>query len=246
LRRFFGKLDAEPAAKLAVYKLLAKAFVQAVKEGLITKSPLGPIDRPKLKKREVIPPTPEEVLALADAADPRYRVPILIAGFAGLRGSELGGLRIQDVDIEHQRITVKQAAIRGDGGRGILGEPKTDSSKRTLPIGSLVEEIWAHVQEFPPADDGRVFTTNGHKGLLTSTLFNRGVQAAAKRLGMDPVNTHLLRHTCASILIRDDHASVKQVQRFLGHATASQTLDTYAALWPDDLDAVAESMDRIP
>jgi integrase len=39
---------------------------------------------------------------------------------------------------------------------------------------------------------------------------------------------------------------VKQVQRFLGHATASQTLDTYAALWPDDLDAVAESMDRIP
>ncbi|GAA0994046.1 integrase [Subtercola frigoramans] len=32
------------------------------------------------------------------------------------------------------------------------------------------------------------------------------------------------------------------MQRMLGHASAAMTLDTYADLFPDDLDAVAESL----
>ena len=47
-----------------------------------------------------------------------------------------------------------------------------------------------------------------------------------------------LRHTAASLLIREG-ASVKAVQRQLGHATASITLDTYGHLFPDELDALA-------
>jgi integrase len=245
LRRFFTKLDIGPSAKQDVYKTVAKIFNQAVKDSVLQRSPLKAISRPKTKKPEKLQPTPQEVLALADAADPNYRVPILVAGFAGLRGGEIGGLRIQDIDFDRQRITVKQAIQRGDRGQATVGEPKSEASKRTLPVGSLIEEIRAHVAEFPPTPDGRVFSTNGHRGLLTSINFNRAVQAAAKRIGMRPVNGHLLRHTCASILIRDMHASVKQVQKFLGHSSASETLDTYAALFPDDLDAVGESINRV-
>jgi integrase len=47
-----------------------------------------------------------------------------------------------------------------------------------------------------------------------------------------------LRHTAASLPIRQG-ASVKAVQRQLGHATASITLDTYGHLFPDELDALA-------
>ena len=47
-----------------------------------------------------------------------------------------------------------------------------------------------------------------------------------------------LRHTAASLLIRQG-ASIKAVQRQLGHATASITLDTYGHLFPDELDALA-------
>jgi len=39
-------------------------------------------------------------------------------------------------------------------------------------------------------------------------------------------------------------ASVKAVQRQLGHATASITLDTYGHLFPDELDALAERLER--
>jgi integrase len=47
-----------------------------------------------------------------------------------------------------------------------------------------------------------------------------------------------LRHTAASLMIRQG-ASIKAVQRQLGHATASITLDTYGHLFPDELEALA-------
>ena len=39
-------------------------------------------------------------------------------------------------------------------------------------------------------------------------------------------------------------ADVKVVQRMLGHADASMTLNTYADLWPDRLDEVVEAVSR--
>jgi integrase len=46
---------------------------------------------------------------------------------------------------------------------------------------------------------------------------------------------HSLRDFYASLLIREG-CSVKVVQARLGHATAAETLDTYAHLWADDDD----------
>jgi len=53
---------------------------------------------------------------------------------------------------------------------------------------------------------------------------------------------HDLRHTAASLAVSAG-ANVKAVQRMLGHASAAMTLDTYADLFDDDLDAVAVALD---
>jgi integrase len=53
---------------------------------------------------------------------------------------------------------------------------------------------------------------------------------------------HNLRHTAASLAIPAG-ANVKAVQRMLGHASAAMTLDTYADLFDEDLDAVADALD---
>jgi site-specific recombinase XerC len=39
-------------------------------------------------------------------------------------------------------------------------------------------------------------------------------------------------------------ANVKAVQRMLGHASAAMTLDIYADLFDDDLEAVATALDQ--
>ena len=65
---------------------------------------------------------------------------------------------------------------------------------------------------------------------------------AAARIGMDGLTPHSLRHTAASLAISAG-AHVKAVQSLLGHASAAVTLDVYAGLFGDDLDAVAERLD---
>ena len=52
-----------------------------------------------------------------------------------------------------------------------------------------------------------------------------------------------LRHHYASLLIRHGE-SVKTVQARLGHASASETLDTYSHLWPDSDDRTREAVDE--
>jgi integrase len=54
---------------------------------------------------------------------------------------------------------------------------------------------------------------------------------------------HDLRHTAASLAISAG-ANVKAVQRMLAHASAAMTLDTYADLFDDDLNAVSDALDR--
>lgn len=61
-------------------------------------------------------------------------------------------------------------------------------------------------------------------------------------MGLDGLTPHELRHTAASLAIASG-ATVKSVRRMLGHASAAMTLDVYAGLFDDDLDAVAERLD---
>ena len=58
-----------------------------------------------------------------------------------------------------------------------------------------------------------------------------------------PVTAHDLRRTAASPAISAG-ASVKWVQRMLGHRSAAMTLDVYADLFDDDLTAVADRLDE--
>jgi integrase len=65
---------------------------------------------------------------------------------------------------------------------------------------------------------------------------------AVADVGLGDLVPHELRHTAASLAISAG-ASVKAVQRMLGHSSAQITLDRYAHLFEDDLDSLAESMD---
>ncbi len=53
---------------------------------------------------------------------------------------------------------------------------------------------------------------------------------------------HDLRDTAASLAISAG-ASIKAIQRMLGHASASMTLDVYASLFEEDLEDLADRLD---
>ena len=60
--------------------------------------------------------------------------------------------------------------------------------------------------------------------------------------GLTDVTPHDLRHTAASLAVASG-ATVKAVQRMLGHASAAMTLDVYSGLFDDDLSDPAARMD---
>ena len=57
------------------------------------------------------------------------------------------------------------------------------------------------------------------------------------------ITAHDLRHTAASLAISAG-ANVKAVQPMLGHKSAAMTLDTYADLFDDDLEVLADRLEQ--
>jgi integrase len=72
-------------------------------------------------------------------------------------------------------------------------------------------------------------------------LDQRATRPSRPDLLPEELRLYDLRHTAASLMIRQG-ASVKAVQRQLGHATASITLDDYGHRFPDELDALADRL----
>jgi hypothetical protein len=66
---------------------------------------------------------------------------------------------------------------------------------------------------------------------------------AVAESGVPRTTPHDLRHTAASLAVSAG-ANVKAVQKMLGHASAAMTLDIYADLFDDDLEAVATALDQ--
>ena len=86
--------------------------------------------------------------------------------------------------------------------------------------------------------------TSPSGGVLRNTNFRpRIFDPAAERAGLVGVTPHELRHTAASLAVAAG-ANVKVVQLMLGHASAAMTLDVYAGLFGDDLDALADRLDE--
>jgi integrase len=95
--------------------------------------------------------------------------------------------------------------------------------------------------------DALVFTNTSGGVLRASNYRKRFFAAAVSKCqkadeSFPTVTPHDLRHTAASLAVSAG-ANVKAVQRMLGHAKASMTLDVYADLFDDDLDGVAVSLD---
>jgi integrase len=92
------------------------------------------------------------------------------------------------------------------------------------------------------SSDDLVFT-GARGGLLRNLNFRRDVfDPPATAAGLDGLTPHELRHTAASLAVASG-ASVKAIERMLGHASAAMTLDVYAGLFDDDLDGAADWMD---
>jgi len=235
-----------PAGLTAVWVPFKASLAHAVELGWIASNPARGVELPKSRPPEKVFLDYGEVERLVAAAREvtgrrADAVMIELMAYAGLRPGEVVALQVQHLDLPTRRIKIRRTATIDVNGRAIFGEPK-HGERREVPIAPhIVEDLEAisvgKTADAPLLGSGRV---HQHSQLAWPGVEQGGRCSRARRPRPDP---QALRHTAASMAIAAG-ADVKVVQRMLGHADASMTLNTYADLWPDRLDEVVEAVSR--
>lgn len=231
-----GERSASTVAR--VHGVLAAILDDAVDDRRILANPARGVRLPRKVKREHVYLTHEQVHELAAHAG-RHGTLVLMLAYCGLRWGEAAGLRVRDVDMLRRRLHVQQNAVEV-GSRIVIGTPKSHE-RRAVPFPEFLAPRLARQCEGKARDD-HVFTAD-RGGVLRRSKSGKGwFWRAARDAGIpDAITPHDLRHTAASLAVSAG-ANVKAVQRMLGHAQASMTLDVYADLFDDDLDRVAVAL----
>ena len=180
--------------------------------------------------------TPEEMKAVLDAPDPSTRNGVrdqamLYLGFAaGLRVSELVGLRLDEVELDGPYPSM---LIRGKARK-----------QRRLPLwkeAARVLRAWLAVRNSFPTPEvflnarGQAITTSGFTYIVKSHVRAATVQCPS--LSKKHVSPHVLRHTCAMTTLQATR-DIRKVALWLGHSSMKSTEIYLRADPTEKLDAI--------
>lgn len=227
-----------PSTVRQVYTVLRAVLDTAVRDELLARNPATSIKRPSVERQEARYLDAHEVRLLVEGcAQHRLRALFLLMLGSGLRRGEALATRWDDLDLDlgHGQLRVRGTLGRV-GGQLKITEPKTEKSRRTVPLpDAVVAELRAHrlrqVEERLHAgsawtDLGLVFCTRTGAALDPRTAL-RSLTTAAARVGLQGVGLHTLRHSAASALISSG-VHMKVVQELLGHSSYAITADVYS------------------
>jgi len=228
--------------------VLRRALNQAVRWGRAARNVATLTEPPRAKKPQITPLNPEQARTLLDTVrDTRDEALYRVALALGLRMGEILGLRWQDVNLDTGSLTVAVALQRRKGSRELV-EPKTERSRRTLPLPPvLVRALRAHrarqlagrLAAGPHWQDwDLVFPSTVGTPMEPRNLTRqfKGVLAAAS---LPDVRFHDLRHSCATFLLAQG-VNPRVAMEILGHSQISLTLNTYSHVMPSSTRAAVD------
>lgn len=237
-----GGLGPKRAGK--ALQVLSMVLGSAVEGGQLATNKAAGVKPPKVQRREMLFLDADQVEALAAAIDERWRVLVLVSAYMGLRPCEVVALKFSRLDLLRGTLRVAEAAPEV-AGRLAWGTVKTHEARTVHLPRFLREELAAYLASRPSGPDDLVFTAARGGPIRESKWVPGYFKPALRAAGLLPeTRWYDLRHTAASLLIREG-ASIKAVQRHMGHATAAITLDTYGHLFPDELPDLAERLDAL-
>jgi len=238
IQGYYGKACEKVSARTVAkhHRLLSQAFKYAVRQGYLGRNPCDLVDAPSWKGRQMRTLTPVEVEVLLDLVQNSPIYPTTYTAVStGLRQAELLGLRWRDIDLDMLSISVSQALYKR---RGIclFKEPKTAHSRRrvamTPKLALFLREYQAERESMywqlgkPLALDDLVFASVEGKPLDPSMLSHEFARIA-KKVGLENVRFHDLRHTFASLMLLRG-AKPKVISEALGHSSVAFTMDVYS------------------
>ena len=178
----------------------------------------------------------EEVARLIAAArNLKHQTALSVAYGAGLRASEVIGLKVGDVDSQRMLLRVE------------LGKGRKDRYALLSPVLLHRLRVWwrlAHAQgKILPG--GWLFPGLDPMDPLTARQLNRAVHAAAEAAKIDKrVTTHTLRHSFATHLL-ERKVDIRVIQVLLGHKKL-ETTSMYTHVATEVLREVISPLEGLP
>jgi integrase len=173
----------------------------------------------------------------------------------GLRRGEILGLRWSDVDLDARTLTIRLART-SVAGEVLEGEPKTERSKRTLPLD---DGLVAALRSLKPRqarerlEAGPAYSAGcggcGGAHLVVDELgqpyrpewYSDRFARIAKAAGLPAIRLHDARHTSVTLMTLRG-VPVPVVSAWHGHASAAFALTFYAHSQDDALAAAGETL----
>jgi integrase len=240
LDELFGRMLQDGLARSSVVRFratLSGMFSWAVRSRLIRRSPLVNLRVPAGlstdEKHEVYPFSLQElreVVEVISGISTAHGQVALVLGLTGLRWGELCALRVRDVQlVPRMAFLVSRSSPDGHEVRTVTkgGKP------RSIPLPPEIEAIVKQLIESKKADD-LVFTSPTGRPLQGNN-WKRAARWAETGRGR---RLHDLRHTAATLWLTNGLDS-KTVQKWLGHASMTLTVDLYGHWMGNDADTAA-------
>ena len=233
-----------PATLAKVVLVLRQVLEVAVEDKQLASNPAAGLKAPAPDHVDKGYLTHTQLDRLADEVGEQYSTLVLFLGYCGLRWGEAAALRLADYDALRARVNVSRSVAEVKG-KQVFSNPKT-GERRSVPVPRFLVERLARECEGKTRD--QLIFGGGDVPVRISTWRPRVFNKAVARIReVDPefparLTPHSLRHTAASLAVQAG-ASVLVVSRLLGHSRPSVTLDVYAGLWDNDLQAVAGALD---
>lgn len=218
----------------SVITVIRNSLEAAKDANLISSNPARNVKRPKAEEKRVECFTVEQQRKLENGIvklRKKYFFGIIICLYTGLRIGELLALEWDDVDLSDGYMLINKTCYYGKNERGLFGrivtEPKTDSSKRIIPIPRRISELLQRMK------DGSVSANVIEKGgkPIAVRTYQRQFEVILQKLEIERKGFHSLRHTFATRAI-ESGMDVKTLSEILGHKSATVTLNRYThSLW---------------
>lgn len=226
------------------YRLLRSILNTAVEDEVIARNPC----RIKGGGVETTPERPiatlAEVVTLAEAIEPRYRVLVLLSVFGSLRWGELMGLQREDVDLDAGLVRVERS-VAEVGSRLVTKAPKSAAGARVVAVPRwLVPELSRHLLTYSEVgSEGRVFV--GSRGATPYRRNFARTWSRAKSLAgvQSDLHFHDLRHT-GNHFAAASGASTRELMGRMGHASMRAAL-IYQHRTRERDRAIADSLDAL-
>ena len=220
------------------FRLLNRTFNEAIKKGIITKSPMIDVKKPKTaqkheKTRALTIEEQNKLFSVLLNQDIKYSHQLLLSMLTGMRMGEINALTIKDINFTFKWISVNKTITRGQKGEAMMGDTaKTEAGTRYIPITKNVLQVLNEIIQV--ADNNTLLFTKNNDGktLLNTSEVNNAFQRALKKYNIidssisGKVTCHSLRHTYATRCI-ESGMQPNTLKKLLGHEDIETTLNTY-------------------